>query len=245
MSETTNIILITGASSNVGTDFISRNIDQYATIIAQYRTMNPTLTKLSHNHPNRIILKQCDFADLEATQQFADSIITDGIIPTHFLHLPSIPLKNEKFIKTTWDLFELELSVSLRSAVILSQTLLPQMAKYKYGKIVYMLSSVVTNHPTTKYASVYTTAKYALLGLMNCLSSEYAEKHITINAISPSLMETAFLKNMPQLLIDLNATESPLKRNLLTSDVLPSIEFLLSSASDCITGQNLPITGGI
>ncbi|MFI3202009.1 MAG: SDR family oxidoreductase [Eubacteriales bacterium] len=245
MSETTNIILITGASSNVGTDFISRNIDQYTTIIAQYRTMNPTLTKLSQNHPNRIILKQCDFADLEATQQFADSIITDGIIPTHFLHLPSIPFASVKYAKTNWTMFEDELSVSLRSAMILSQVLLSKMAKSKYGKIVFMLTSFVTNQPATKYAVPYTTSKYALLGLMKCLASEYADKHICINAVSPALMETAFLENTPQLVVDLNAQASPIKRNLQTIDVLPSIEFLLSRESDCITGQNLPITGGI
>jgi NAD(P)-dependent dehydrogenase (short-subunit alcohol dehydrogenase family) len=38
---------------------------------------------------------------------------------------------------------------------------------------------------------------------------------------------------------------SPLKRNLMVSEVVPSMRFLLSDDADRITGQNLGVTGGI
>lgn len=244
MSKVNKVLLVTGASSDIGVGFIRKNINEYQTIIAQYRTDNEELIELATNSPERIILRKCDFSSLEETRLLADSFGVITPMPTHFLHLPSIPFASVKFPKTDWKMFKDEFSVSFRSATILSQAILPKMAKAKYGKVVYMLTSFVINKPATKYATPYTTSKYALLGLMNCLAAEYSDKNICVNGVSPSIIETSFLEKTPQLVIELNAEASPIKRNLQVDDVLPTIEFLLSSDSDCVTGQNIPITGG-
>ena len=86
--------------------------------------------------------------------------------------------------------------------------------------------------------------KYALLGLMKSLSVEYADKGIMVNGVSPDMIETKFLKDIPDLVIRQNAERSPLKRNLTIEDVVPTFDFLLSDAADTITGQNIGITGG-
>jgi 3-oxoacyl-[acyl-carrier protein] reductase len=90
----------------------------------------------------------------------------------------------------------------------------------------------------------YTTTKYALLGLMKALAAEYADKHISINAVSPSMTETSFLSGLPVKLIELSAAAHPLKRNASTQDIAPIIKFLLSSDADYIGGANVPVTGG-
>ena len=59
-----------------------------------------------------------------------------------------------------------------------------------------MLTSCTTNIPP-KYLASYVTSKYALLGLVKALSNEYADKGIRINGISPSMIETKFLENIP------------------------------------------------
>jgi 3-oxoacyl-[acyl-carrier protein] reductase len=88
------------------------------------------------------------------------------------------------------------------------------------------------------------TGKYAALGLMKCLAAEYASYGIRINAVSPSMMETKFLSDLPSSVIELSAERNPQHRNARTSDVIPAIEFLLSDETGFITGVNLPVTGG-
>ena len=74
-----------------------------------------------------------------------------------------------------------------------------------------MLSSVTINLPP-KALVHYTTIKYALLGLVKSLASEYGNKNIQINALSPSMIETKFLENINEKIIEINAHNHPLKR---------------------------------
>ena len=76
------------------------------------------------------------------------------------------------------------------------------------------------------------------------MAVEYAGKGITINGISPEMIETKFLSETPELIVKSNARENPLGRNLVVGDVVPAIKFLLSDQAGCITGQNIAITGG-
>ena len=83
-----------------------------------------------------------------------------------------------------------------------------------------------------------------MLGLMKSLAAEYGDKNININAVSPSMIETKFLSEIHEKVIEMSAEMNPLKRNATTKDIVPIIKFLLSKESDYITGANIPITGG-
>ena len=117
------------------------------------------------------------------------------------------------------------------------------MAKKKYGRIAFVLSSAV-GETAPKYLSDYVVAKYGLLGLMKALSAEDADKGITLNAVSPSMMETKLMSNTPEVVLEKNAAENPLGRNIRISDILPVIYYFLSEETEQITGQNIRITGG-
>ena len=106
-----------------------------------------------------------------------------------------------------------------------------------------MLTDSVIGMPP-KFLSPYITVKYALLGLMKSLAVEYAGKGITINAVSPDMMETKFLSGIPELVIEQNAKNNPLGRNLTVDDVIPAFEYFLSEKANVVTGQNIGITGG-
>lgn len=106
-----------------------------------------------------------------------------------------------------------------------------------------MLSSATLNVPPAGMVE-YTTVKYAMLGLMKALASEYKTAGININAVSPSMLETKFLANLHPSTVEASGAGHPKKRLGAPKDVIGTIEFLLSDEADFIHGVNLPVTGG-
>ncbi|MEY8283645.1 SDR family oxidoreductase [Lachnospiraceae bacterium 50-23] len=111
------------------------------------------------------------------------------------------------------------------------------------GKVVIMLSSYTISNPP-KFMMNYIMVKYALMGLMKALAVDYAGKRICINGISPSMIETKFLNNINDRIVELNAQNSIAGRNAGVSDIVPGIRFLLSEYSDYVHGINLNISNG-
>ncbi len=241
MSE--KILLVTGASSDIGTELINQVAKDYDCIIAHHIGDNEKLISLKKNLKDKLLLLEGNFLNEEDTYKFVEKIKGFGKTPTHIVHLPAGKYENMKFTKLTWNKFKTDLDICLRSLVIILNAFIPNMAKNKYGRIIVMLTSCTTNIPP-KYVASYVTSKYALLGLVKALSNEYADKGIRINGISPTMIETKFLKNIPELLIQQNAMNSPTGNNLSISDVIPMFKFLLSDNASSITGQNIAITNG-
>ena len=230
------ILLVTGASSDVGFNLIKNINNKFDYIIAHHNSDNKNLNELKEKLGKKLILVKSNFNDEQDTYKLIDEINSIKKFPTHIVHLSAGKFENCKFSKLTWNKFQTDFNISFRSLVIILNSFLPIMAKNKYGKILVMLTSCTTNIPP-KYLTSYVTSKYALLGLVKSLANEYSDKGIKINGISPSMIETKFLKNIPELLVQQNAMNSPTGSNLCVDDVI-------SDKSNSITGQNIAITNG-
>ena len=242
--------LITGASSDIGIAVLKK-IQQHAkeqsvhvNVFAHTHSNADKLKSLAEELPNINII--CHTADLTDAVQVDALIVkckSEMELPTHFLQLPAIPLVYQKLKSASWEYLAKDLEVQVHSFHSIAKAFLPEMAKRKSGKVVVMLSECTLGIPP-KFMSSYVTVKYALLGLTNALASEYAEKGLNINAISPAMMETKFLNGIDERLIEMNAAASVRKRNVTTEEVADAICFLLSSGSDYMSGVNLNLSGG-
>ena len=236
------LLFVIGASSDMGYAAIKEVGGQYRTVVAHYLHMNEKLQALKDELGGRLVLVQADLSVEEQVYALIHAVEEQGI-PDHILHFPAPICNNQKFHKIKWDVFQKEMDISLKSFVLIGQALLPQMAKRGSGKVILMLSYVVS-HIAPAYCSNYVVTKYAMLGLMRALATEYASKGITVNGISPAWVNTKYIANQPDILIRQNEAASPTGQLLEVTDIVPSIRFLLSDGADCITGQNLTISCG-
>lgn len=237
-----DIVLIIGASSDIGLDLIEK-LNENCLIIAHYNKSCNRLIELKDKISNELIPIKADLSSDHDVLRLINTIEQRYGHPNKIVHLAANKFDNIRFKNIKWDDFEYDLKISLKSAVLILNRFLPEMAKEKQGKVVFMLSSCVLGKPPAAL-SHYTTVKYALYGLVKSLASEYADKNIQINAVSPSMVETKFLENINPKLIELNAYNHPLKRNATVDDITPVIKMLLSNESDYINGINIPMTGG-
>ena len=238
--------LITGATSDVGHALMERllpKLGEEDCIIAQGSGDLERILDLCQAYPGKIRTFSVDLSDPEAITAFTEAVAAICPTPTHFVHLPALRAINTKFKKFDQDRFDLDMNVQIKSAVQLCKAFLPKMAKAKFGRVLFIQSSYTIGCPP-KNMSAYVMAKSALGGLAKSLAIEYAAFGVTVNSVAPSMMETNFLSDTPDLIVQASAADNPMGRNCRVSDVVPAMEFLLSDEAGFITGVTLPITGG-
>ena len=238
-------ILITGASSDIGVALIKSLLSKSPStiVLAHSFSGGSRITDLQKLYgADRILSLVADLADPVAVSNLAYQLLADGV-PNSFVHLPALRLVLERFGKFNWDRFQQDLALQVQSAVILLKTLLPQMTKLPRARVIFVLSSVV-HGVAPKYMSMYTTVKYAQLGLMRALAAEYVSTSVRINSISPSMVETQFLQDLAELAVQMSASSNPFGRNAVPQDLIGALELLLSAASDYIHGIDIPIAAG-
>ncbi len=241
-----SIYLITGASSDVGIALIGRllqNAPKDDVVIAQGFGDISGLAPLAAAFPGQLKTFDVNLAQPEKRELFFATAEKLVGCPTHIVHLPALPVVNTRFKKFDEQRFELDMQVQVHSAAAMCRRFLPQMAKNKQGRVLFMLTSYVLGIPP-KNTAAYIMAKEALHGLAKSLAADYAQHHITVNCVAPSMMETKFLADTSHLIVQAAAEQNPMGRNATVDDVVPAIEFLLSPEAGFITGVVLPITGG-
>ena len=238
-----NVYLITGASSDVGIALIRRVLQPEDVVIAQGAGDLSGLAQLCQDYPGRIRTYDVDLTDEAATELFIRDVAANYPLPTHIVHLPALRVINTKFKNFDEERFDKDLSVQVRSAVKICKTFVPKMAKAKRGRVLFMLTSYLLGMPP-KNTAAYVMAKSTLQGLAKSLAADYAGTGVTVNCVMPSMMETKFLADTSDLIVQASAEANPMGRNARVSDVVPAMAFLLGEEAGFITGVTLPITGG-
>lgn len=240
------VYLILGASSDIGRQFIKLLDDdgEDLIVLAQYNNSKILIDELQRDIKNiKIIPICCDLSDNIQVEAMIKNIKETYNSPTHILHLAADKLEYIKYNKIDWDRMKRSFEIQLHSIIEITKVFLPIMAKSKKGKVVFMISSCTLGVPP-KHMIQYVIVKYSLLGLMKGLASEYAEKGININGLSSGMIETKFLDNIDERLVEINAESTTLKRNVKISEAVNCIKFLMSESSDYMNGVNLNLTGG-
>mgnify|MGYP002627596471 FL=1 len=236
--------LITGATSDVGRTLIERLLRTApdSLVLAQGCGDLPKLDALCAEFAGRIQTFDADLSDRAKVDAFVQQL-RDAPAPTHFIHLPALPVVNTKFKAFDQARFDLDMEIEIHSAVRILRAILPAMTKAKFGRVLFIQTSYTIGCPP-KNTAAYVMAKSAIGGLVKSLAVEYAKFGVTVNCVAPSMMETNFLKDTPDLIVQAAAADNPMGRNARPGDVVPAMAFLLSEEAGFITGVTLPITGG-
>jgi 3-oxoacyl-[acyl-carrier protein] reductase len=134
-------------------------------------------------------------------------------------------------------LFDRTLAVNLRAAFVLTQALLPEMRRRRFGRLLYVSSTaaqvggIVGPH--------YAASKAGLIGLAHAYASQLAGEGITANAIAPALVETEMVTSNPGARPD----RIPVGRFGRPEEVAALAVAVLGNAY--VTGQTFQINGGV
>ena len=117
------------------------------------------------------------------------------------------------------------------------------MVEAGWGRIVN-IASIVGQTGNFGQAN-YAVTKGGLIAFTMTLAREVARKGITVNAVSPGFIDTDMVKDMPTATLDAVKAMTPVGRLGRPEEVGAAVVFLASPLSSYITGQVVPVNGGM
>jgi NAD(P)-dependent dehydrogenase (short-subunit alcohol dehydrogenase family) len=122
----------------------------------------------------------------------------------------------------------------------------PAMRQAGGGSIVNIASLAATYG--MPYGLHYTTSKAAVIGLTRGLAREVGRNNIRVNALAPSAVVTEgtseFFGDKLDRALDTIKAGQTIQRNLVPSDLVGTVMWLVSDASAFVTGQTIAVDGG-
>ena len=120
---------------------------------------------------------------------------------------------------------------------------LPSMRRNGRGKIVNISSSRVWDGTPNRLH--YTTSKAGVIGFTRALARELGEFGITVNAVTPGLtLSETQVASTSNNYAATGTTGRAINRDQFPEDLVGTVMFLSSAASDFITGQTINVDGG-
>jgi len=117
---------------------------------------------------------------------------------------------------------------------------LPKMMRARFGRVVN-LASVAGIRANPGQAN-YSASKAGVIGFTRTVAAEVARRGVTVNAVAPGLIETAFTEDV---LDGEMAKAIPARRVGTPEEVAACIRFLASPEASYVTGATLTVDGGL
>jgi len=141
------------------------------------------------------------------------------------------------------------LDVNLSAAFLIARTVGRDMIRKRHGKnsgsgSIINMASVVGVHGNGGQAN-YSASKAGLIGVTKSLALETASRGVRVNAIAPGYIATDMTACLPDAVKAAMLEKIPLKRMGTPQDIANAALFLASDDSMYITGQVLPVDGGM
>lgn len=152
----------------------------------------------------------------------------------------------QPFMEMTEDAWDRVMTINLKSMLVCTQAVLPDMLAAKWGRIINVSSSSAQSGSARMTA--YAASKGGVMGFTKALAQELAATGITVNNVPPGFIDTPMLRGEGLaglgVGIEAVAARSPMGRAGRPENMAAAIVFLATEDADYITGHTLSVNGG-
>ncbi|MFZ2960173.1 MAG: 3-oxoacyl-ACP reductase family protein [Candidatus Ozemobacteraceae bacterium] len=152
---------------------------------------------------------------------------------------------NTPFLMLEPDEWKRTMDINVNALYSITHPVLKHMVAKKIAGRVLNITSLCGVRPVAAVPVHYATSKAAITGFTYTLAKEVGRYGITVNAIAPGLIETAFSVNLPEIRKDDFKKFCPLGRIGDPREVANLAVFLVSDLNTYMTGETVVVSGGL
>lgn len=243
MKLTGKVALVTGGARGIGRAIVEKLLDSGCKVmIADVLDDAGKQTVVELTGRGNVAFVHCDVTSAADAQTAVDRTAAEFGTLDILVNNAGIT-KDTLLIRMTESDWDRVLAINLKGAFLMTQAASRVMMKARSGRIVN-ISSVVGLMGNAGQGN-YAASKAGLIGFTKSIAKELAGRNVTVNAVAPGYIQTEMTENLPEAAKQSLLVNIPLKRAGLPDDVANAVLFLAADESAYITGQVLPVCGGL
>lgn len=240
-----NNVLITGASKGIGAQ-IAKTLASYGLKVwINYRS-KPELAEelkkeIESNGGKAAVIRFDASIEEEFITALKAIVESDGALG--YL-VNNAGITNDKLaLRMSVEDFEEVINANLKSCFIGCREALKIMSKQRFGSVVNIASIIGErgNMGQTNYAA----SKGGMIAMSKSFAYEGAPRNIRFNCVTPGFIKSDMTDELKPEVVESYMKNIPLGRFGEANDVAEAVAFLLSNASNYITGEVLKVNGGL
>jgi len=233
--------VITGGAAGIGLA-VAQRLGASGAAVALWDRDASALEAAGAALPHGAITHVLDVADATSVARAAEATATalgriDVLVCSAGITGPNV---------TTWeyplDAWRQVMDVNVNGLFYCNRSVVPQMLKNDYGRIVNIAS--VAGKEGNPNASAYSASKAAVIGLTKSLGKELAKTGIRVNCVTPAAVRTAIFDQMSQQHIDFMLSKIPMGRFGTVDEIAALVCWLASEDCSFSTGAVFDASGG-
>jgi 3-oxoacyl-[acyl-carrier protein] reductase len=234
--------LITGALRGIGKTIADLFIAEGAEIWGlDYKTPEDLSDRAAAAN-GKLHWVECDLSNLPAVEAAIDGAIKESGGFDILVNNAGITKDNLSF-RMSLEEWQKVLDINLSASFLVARTVGRDMIRKRAGSIINM-ASVIGIHGNGGQAN-YAASKAGLIGVTKSLAQETASRGVRVNALAPGYIGTDMTAVLPDAVKQAMLERIPLKRMGTPQDIANAALFFASDDSSYITGQVLPVDGGM
>jgi NAD(P)-dependent dehydrogenase (short-subunit alcohol dehydrogenase family) len=132
--------------------------------------------------------------------------------------------------------------VNFFGSYLTSKAVLPGMIGRGYGRILHIAS--IAGKEGNAGMLAYSASKAAVIGMAKVQGKEVAGTGVTVNALSPAVIQTPMVDAMPPEQVKYMTAKIPMGRCGSLDELVAMVEFIVSPSCSFTTGFTFDLTGG-
>lgn len=238
------VAIVTGASSGIGVAFAQSLAEAGADVVLGARRVEKLAdtAKLVEGAGKKALSVATDVADPDQCQALVDAAMAKfgrvDVLVNNAGTGTAVPATRE-----TPEQFRSVIDVNLNGCYWMAQACGRVMQP---GSSIINISSVLGITTGGLPQAAYSASKAGLNGLTRDLAQQWMErKGIRVNSIAPGFFQSEMTDTYPDGYLDLAMMRVPARRKGDPAELAATVVFLASPAAGYITGQTIPVDGGM